>query len=105
MSAPLEPRDPRDPLFKGCTRPAMLFGVPVVPMVLVGGAVFLFSVYTSLLCMVLLVPVVITMRLITKSDDQMFRLLRLKAMFRHGNRNGKFWKASAYSPVEFTKRK
>ncbi|RZI54514.1 MAG: type IV secretion protein B [Pseudomonas sp.] len=101
----LEPQDPRDPLFKGCTRPAMLFGVPVVPMVFAGGTVFLFSVYTTLLCMPLLIPLVITMRLITKSDDQMFRLLRLKLRFRFRNPNKNFWKASAYSPLEYTKRK
>lgn len=99
--------DPRDPLFKGCTRPAMLFGVPLVPLVVVVGIVVLISVWTTILFVFTLIPIVLTMRIVTKSDDQQFRLLGLKFLFRVVNRdkNGRFWKASAYSPIAFTKRK
>lgn len=105
MSAPMI--DPRDPLFKGCTRPAMLFGVPMVPLVIVSVVVVLLSIWTSILLAVSLVPIVMIMRLITKSDDQQFRLLSLKFIFRfvHRNNNATFWKASAYSPIAFQKRK
>ena len=41
MSAPMEEFDPRDPLFKGCTRPAMMFGVPLVPLAAVSVVVIL----------------------------------------------------------------
>lgn len=107
MSAPMDDFDPRDPLFKGCTRPAMLFGVPLVPLAVVGGVVVLISVWTTILFALTLIPIVITMRIIAKSDDQQFRLLGLKFVFRviNRNRNGRFWKASAYSPIAFTKRK
>ncbi|MCF3642944.1 VirB3 family type IV secretion system protein [Rhizobium sp. TRM95111] len=96
-----------DPLFKGCTRPAMIFGVPVVPFVVVGGTVVLIVVWTTILMIVVLPLVVMMMRAVTKSDDQQFRLLGLKMMFRlvNYNRNGRFWKASAYSPIAFKKRK
>lgn len=107
MSAPMENFDPRDPLFKGCTRPAMMFGVPLVPLAVVSLVVILVSVWTTIFFSAMLVPIVFTMRQITKSDDQQFRLLGLKLLFRtiNYNHNGKFWKASAYSPLAFKKRK
>lgn len=107
MSAPMEDFDPRDPLFKGCTRPAMMFGVPLVPLAIISGIVILLSVWTTLFVSATLLPIVLTMRQIVKSDDQQFRLLGLKIFFRgvNYNHNGKFWKASAYSPLAFTKRK
>ncbi len=96
-----------DPIFKGCTRPAMLWGVPIVPFVVVFGAVALSAVWINLFLFVLLLPIYFIMRLVVKNDDQMFRLLGLKMLFRlvNANRNGAFWKASSYSPVGFKKRK
>ncbi|WP_281661165.1 type IV secretion system protein VirB3 [Microvirgula aerodenitrificans] len=108
MSAPMEEGfDPRDPLFKGCTRPAMIFGVPLVPLAVVSGVVILLSVWTTIFLSATLIPIILTMRQIAKSDDQQFRLLGLKLQFRfvNYNHNGKFWKASAYSPFTFKKRK
>lgn len=107
MSSPLEPGDPRDPLFKGCTRPAMMFGVPLVPLMCVALVVILLAVWTSVLVALALLPIVVTMRLISKSDDQQFRLLGLKLLFRfvNYNHNGRFWKASTYSPIQFKQRK
>jgi type IV secretion system protein VirB3 len=106
MMTPMEDDDPRDPLFKGCTRPAMMFGVPLVPLAVVIGIVVLLSVWFSILIAFTLIPIVITMRIIAATDDQQFRLLWHKFWFRviNRNRNGKFWKASAYSPLVFTKR-
>jgi len=103
----MDTQDLRDPLFKGCTRPAMVFGVPLVPLAVVSGAVILISVWTTILLALTLFPIVMVMRLIAKSDDQQFRLLGLKFLFRtaHYNHNGRFWKASAYSPLPFKKRK
>ena len=107
MSAPMEDFDPRDPLFKGCTRPAMMFGVPLVPLAAVSVVVILLSVWTTVFFAATLVPIILTMRQIAKSDDQQFRLLGLKLLFRgvNYNHNAKFWKASAYSPFAFKKRK
>lgn len=108
MSAQLEPQDPRDPLFKGCTRPAMMFGVPVVPLAVVSGVFILLAIWTKILVAALLIPIVMVMRLVAKKDDQQFRLLGLKMLFRlvNFNHNGRFWnKASTYSPLSFKKRK
>lgn len=108
MSAQLEQQDPRDPLFKGCTRPAMMFGVPVVPLAIVSGVFILLAIWTKIFVVLALVPIVLVMRLIAKKDDQQFRLLGLKMMFRlvNFNHNGRFWnKASTYSPLSFKKRK
>lgn len=103
----MEEFDPRDPLFKGCTRPAMMFGVPLVPLAAVSVVVILLSVWTTVFFAATLVPIILTMRQIAKSDDQQFRLLFLKLLFRgvNYNHNAKFWKASAYSPFAFKKRK
>lgn len=103
----MEEFDPRDPLFKGCTRPAMKFGVPLVPLAAVSVVVIILSVWTTIFFTATLVPIILTMRQIAKSDDQQFRLLGLKLLFRgvNYNHNAKFWKASAYSPFAFKKRK
>lgn len=85
----------------------MVFGVPLVPLAVVSGVVILVSVWTTVFLALALFPIVLTMRLIAKSDDQQFRLLGLKFLFRgvNYNHNGRFWKASAYSPIPFKKRK
>lgn len=85
----------------------MVMGVPVVPFVIVGGGLILLSVWTSVLCVVLVPIAIMVMRHITRSDDQQFRLLGLKMQFRliNYNRNGGFWRSSAWSPVAFKKRK
>ncbi|MEQ7810213.1 VirB3 family type IV secretion system protein [Xanthomonas hortorum pv. hederae] len=96
-----------DPLFKGCTRPAMIMGVPVLPFVIVGGGLMLLTVWTTMFCIVLVPIAIMVMRHITRADDQQFRLLELKMLFRliNYNRNGNFWRSSAWSPVAFKKRK
>lgn len=107
MSAPMD-SDPRDPLFKGCTRPAMLLGVPLVPLMVVMGGLIILSTWTTILLgIVVAPPAFLAMRYIAKDDDQAFRLLALRLRFRvlSPNRNARFWRASTYSPFQFTKRK
>lgn len=97
----------QDPVFKGCTRPAMIFGVPVAPFASSVGIVVLLSIWTSLFLMVLLLPILLILRAIVKKDDQQFRLLWLKVWCRgvpNYNHNKRFWKASSYSPLVFKKR-
>lgn len=107
MAIPMDDNNTRDPLFKGCTRPAMLLGVPIVPLASVGIVIILISVWTTIFFIVMLIPVILIMRQIARSDDQQFRLLGLKLLFRgvHYNHNRTFWQASVYSPVMFKKRK
>ena len=85
----------------------MLWGVPIVPFVTVFGFVTLLAIWFNIFIFFTLIPLYAIMRLIVRSDDQQFRLLGLKAKCRlvNFNHNAKFWKASAYSPVGFTKRK
>lgn len=95
-----------DSLFKGATRPAMLFGVPLVPLIVVGGTMLVVSAWVSIFLLVGLLPLVLVMRAITKVDDRQFHLLWLKFQFRvlSPNRNGRFWKASVYSPFSYFQR-
>lgn len=95
----------RDPIFKGCTRPAMLWGVPLTPLLVVMSALLLLAMWLHLLIALAMFPAFFAMKMIARKDDQQFRLLGLRLKCRAKNANGKFWKASAYSPVRFTARK
>ncbi|MCP3050735.1 VirB3 family type IV secretion system protein [Xanthomonas euvesicatoria pv. allii] len=96
-----------DPLFKGCTRPAMLVGVPIVPMVMVNGVLFILGLLLHPGIWVLNVVAIVIMRIIVKEDDQRFRLLFLRLVCRvvRPNRNAHHWKCSAYAPITFARRK
>jgi type IV secretion system protein VirB3 len=94
-----------DPVFKGCTRPAMFMGVPVTPLVLTFIAMFTIAALArNMFLLLLFVPIVVVMRLIVRNDDQKFRLLYLNARFRLSARNAKFWGAHAFNPIAFKKR-
>lgn len=95
----------RDPIFKGCTRPAMLWGVPLTPLLAVLGTLMLLAMWLSLLIALAMFPAFFAMKIIASKDDQQFRLLGLRLMCRAKNTNSKFWNASAYGPVRFTARK
>lgn len=104
----------RDPIFRGCTRPAMLAGVPMVPLLLVSGAfllvamwcIYLVSPYVSMFLAFIYVPILITMRQITKKDDQRMRqlMLRLRMRLRHGA-GRELWGTTSYAPLRFKKRR
>lgn len=80
----------RDPIFKGCTRPAMLGGVPTVPLILISAltllcavwSFYLVSGYLSLFILFVTIPVVVTMREMTKKDDQRLRQVLMRARMR-----------------------
>ena len=101
-----------DPVFKGATRPAMLFGVPVVPLILVLGTHILFAMYSFLLQKYMFVVVVgtssgicfVIMRYITTQDDHRLNqyLLWIKSIALR--RNQKHWGSATLSPVEYVKR-
>lgn len=98
----------RDPLFGGLTRPAMLLGIPLVPLFLVGLPVILLSIWINFFLILSLVPILVSMKVFAKADPNKFRLHGLRLWCRvapHRNRNAAFWKASTYSPVAFQKRK
>jgi type IV secretion system protein VirB3 len=101
----------KDPVFKGCTRPAMLWGVPLVPFLMVGGGMLIPAIWALLASpplgvgmLFLIIPVFVSMRIITRRDDQRFAqyALRLRLVVRQGNR--RFWGIHAYVPVRLKRR-
>ena len=66
-----------DPLFQGLTRPPMLLGVPLTPLIVVGLIFTLLSLYISFWVLTVFVPVVFIMRLIVSEDDRAFHILWL----------------------------
>ncbi|HDR9173007.1 TPA: VirB3 family type IV secretion system protein [Burkholderia vietnamiensis] len=101
----------KDPVFKGCTRPAMLWGVPLVPILMVGGGMLIPAIWSLLVSpplgvaiLFLMIPVFVAMRMITRHDDQRLaqHARRVRMALRQGNR--RFWGVHAYVPVRLKRR-
>lgn len=84
----------------------MFMGVPLVPLLVVSGATVLIASWTTLLVNLLLVPLVIVMGQVTRTDDQQYRLLALWLYCRvvRLNTTYRFWQASTYAPVQHQRR-
>jgi type IV secretion system protein VirB3 len=103
-----------DPLFKGCTRPAMLGGVPMIPMIVVCLAIFLpgmwLLIFVGPVGLVLIfgvLPVCIWwMREVTKKDDYRLDQLIMRAELRSRQANRALWGkgVAAYSPYQARRR-
>lgn len=105
--------DYRDPIFRGCTRPAMFAGVPMVPFLLVSGlfillamwSFYLVSGYVSLFLGMAYVPIVVTMRQVTKKDDQRLRQMMMRARMRVRQMAvRRRWGAVSLSPIRYKRR-
>ncbi|MES2899567.1 MAG: VirB3 family type IV secretion system protein [Pseudomonadota bacterium] len=103
-----------DPIFRGCTRPAMFAGVPMLPFLLVTGVFmlatvwtfYLASAYVALFLIMAYVPILLAMRQVTRRDDQRLRQLLLRARMRVRQRAGRaLWGASSYAPLRYKQRK
>jgi len=91
----------------------MLGGVPTIPLILICGFTLLLSVwsfylvsgYVSLFLLLIAIPVVVTMREMTKKDDQRLRqvLMRARMRLRH-QASRRTWGAISYGPLTFTRR-
>ncbi|ABE31202.1 type IV secretory pathway, VirB3-like family protein [Paraburkholderia xenovorans LB400] len=101
----------KDPVFKGATRPAMIWGVPLVAFLMVGGGMLIPAIWALLASpplgvaiLFLMIPVFVVMRMITRHDDQRLAqyLLRVRMVLRQGNR--RFWGGHAYVPVRLKRR-
>jgi type IV secretion system protein VirB3 len=101
----------KDPVFKGVTRPAMIWGVPLVAFLTVGGGMLIPAIWALLASppfgvaiLFLMIPVFVVMRVITRHDDQRLAqyLLRVRMVLRQGNR--RFWGGHAYVPVRLKRR-
>ena len=96
-------------IYKGATRPAMKFGIPLVPLVvLFGGGMLLIIWGGALLSWWLAVPVLASfvpalgwMRYVTHKDDQRFRQVFVAMKLRLHDRNRRFWSARSYSPTVY----
>ena len=100
-----------DPVFKGCTRPAMLWGVPLVSALMVGGGMLIPAIWALLASppvgvgiLLLMIPVFVAMRVITRNDDQRLAQLTLRLRIGLRQRNRRFWGAHAYVPVRLKRR-
>ncbi|MEX3844298.1 type IV secretion system protein VirB3 [Paraburkholderia sp. BR10882] len=101
----------RDSVFKGCTRPAMLWGVPLVPFLMAGGSILIPAIWVLLASppvgvgiVLLLIPVFVTMRAVTRHDDQRLTQYVLRVRMGLRQRNRRFWGAHAYVPVRIKRR-
>ncbi|MDS0858628.1 VirB3 family type IV secretion system protein [Burkholderia pseudomultivorans] len=102
----------KDPVFKGCTRPAMLWGVPLVPFLMVGGGMLIPAIWALLASpplgvaiLFLMIPVFVAMRVVTRHDDQRLAQYALRARMVLRQRNRRFWGVCAYAPVRLKTRR
>lgn len=92
------------PLFKGLTRPAMIFGVPIAPLFGAMGVIGLLAFYTQNLFMaVFCIPVYIVMKQMTKQDDFIFRLYFLKMRFFTNPLSKKFHGVKTFQAMNYSK--
>lgn len=90
------------PLFKGLTRPAMIFGVPIAPFVISIGSVLLICFYTQYIFLsIFCLPVYLVLKEMTKKDSFIFRLVFLKMRFFTNPISKKFHKGQAYSAQSY----
>ena len=92
----------------------MLGGVPIVPLILMGGLTLLLAVwlyylvsgYVSLGLVLSAIPILLWMRQTTKTDDQRLRQVMMRARMRLRHRPGRAtWGAISYSPLSWKSRR
>ena len=98
---------PLEAIYKGATRPAMKFGIPLVPLVMMLGCAMLTILWGGLLVswwitagvVAGLLPALAWMRCATHHDDQRFRQFFVAAKLSLTDRNRRFWHARSYAPT------
>lgn len=94
-------------IYKGATRPAMMLGIPLVPLVVLFGTSMLLIMWGGSLISWWIAPVVLLallpalawMRHVTAQDDQRFRQAFVALKLRLHDRNRRFWRARSYAPT------
>jgi len=94
-------------IYKGATRPPMVFGVPLVPFLCVAGFGFLSGMYLmvylslvwSAVAAGITVYALLWMRTLTRRDDQRLRQALLAARLAIGCPNRRFWRCRSYSAM------
>lgn len=96
----------KDVLFRGCTRPPMILGVPYAPFVIGAGTPLILAMYFSLFLLLLIPIVIILMRVAAKKDEMIFRLVGLNLAFRFLPRNVRLYGGAwAFGPQRNPPRK
>ena len=90
-------------LFKGMTRPAMLWGVPIYPLIIMLCLFSLISVWINLSIMLFSIPVFFIMKFIASQDDFMFSLLFQRMKMFTSKLNKKYYGVKTYSSMEYRK--
>jgi len=105
----MEERISQEAIYKGATRPPTVFGVPLVPFLLVAASGFLLAMYLMVyasgawagIVAGLVLPLYFWMRLVTKKDDQRLRQVLLSAKLALICPNRRFWMCRSYSPLVY----
>ena len=96
-------------IYKGATRPAMKFGIPLLPLiVLFGGGTLLImwcgvliNWWIALPVVLFIAPALLWMRFVTSTDDQRLRQMILALKLRLRDHNFSLWHARSYAPNTF----
>lgn len=96
-------------IYKGATRPAMLLGIPLVPLVVLAGTSILLALWGGILVSgwlalaiaLTVVPVLGWMRWVTRRDDQRFHQMFVLARLTLHDRNRRHWTGRSYSPTVY----
>ena len=101
----------QDIIYKGCTRPPLLWGVPLMPLImilmpgmLVGMVGLAYFLPMSLLALLVSTSAWIWMRAVTKKDDQRLLQIFLRLRLRSRQKNTGFWGCAAYAPIVYFRR-
>jgi type IV secretion system protein VirB3 len=76
----------KDTVFKGCMRPQMIMGVPLIPFMLVCGPILIMATRFSLLLLLTLPLAIFIMRILTKKDELYFDLIGVRILARLNTR-------------------
>ena len=102
----------QDMIYKGCTRPPLLWGVPLLPLImvlmpgmLVGMVGLAYFLPMSLIAIFVSLTAWIWMRAVTKKDDQRLLQIFLRLRLRSRQRNTRYWGCAAYAPIVYFRRK
>ena len=98
---------PLEAIYKGATRPAMKFGIPLVPLVVLFGTAMLLILWGGLLVswwiaagvVAAAMPALTWMRFATRKDDQRFRQMFVAAKLRMHDHNRRLWRVRSYAPT------
>jgi len=95
----------KDVLFRGCTRPPTIIGVPYIPFLIGAGVPLLLAMYISLYILLVIPAVIVVMRLMAKKDELLFRLIGLNLVFRFLPRNQALYGSSwGFGPSGYRKK-